>query len=479
MGLELLPILLLFLERAVIGYSDASFSLFFCMVGVGLKFVVLVFTFFKKIIGLMRVLMFGWEFPPHITGGLGTACYGLTRALMQQQGVKEVIFVVPRVWGGEDGSFVQLRSASDVEVRLTEELGERLRFVYVDSNLVPYVSVEDFSRFSKERDTLQSRDVWHGRYHFSGRYGVGLMEEVARYAVVAAQIARDMRGEFDVIHAHDWLTYRAGVAAKEVSGRPLVVHVHATEFDRSGNSVNQAVYDIERDGMHRADRVCAVSNLTRGICVERYGVSPQKVVTVHNGVLFDKSDTQQPPKSHKTGAEKTVTFMGRITHQKGPEYFVDMAHTVLKKRTDVRFVMAGAGDMMQDIIRRVERLGISNRFSFTGFLRGGEVERMYGVSDLFVMPSVSEPFGIAPLEAMRCGVPCIISRQSGVAEVLDSVIKVDYWDTERMAQRVSELLDDPQQLRELSHRGQKEVAELGWESAAQQLCNIYKGLTTL
>ena len=284
----------------------------------------------------MRVLMFGWEFPPHIAGGLGTASYGLTRGLARN-GV-EVIFVVPKAYGDEDQRFVRIVNDSDVEAlyesgEYAGELWKRVSFIQIDSNLVPYSSPEEFAslgeayRKAGEKRTFPG-EVWRERYNFSGRYGANLMEEVARYATVAAQVARDLAGKFDVIHAHDWLTYYAGMAAKAVSGKPLVVHMHATEFDRSGEHINRAVYDIERAGMEAADRVIAVSNLTRNIVITKYGIPPEKVVTVHNAVRFSENDEGEAVRGLD---DKIVTFLGRITYQKGPDYFVEAAAKVLRR----------------------------------------------------------------------------------------------------------------------------------------------------
>ena len=377
--------------------------------------------------------MFGWEFPPHIAGGLGTACYGMTRGLARN-GV-EVVFVMPRAYGDEDQRFVRVVNASDVETigtrdhEFSEELLEKVSFIHIDSNMLPYISPEEYAayhdEFVRSGRTHEWTDVWKQRYTFSGKYGANLMEEVARYAMVAAQVAKDLEGQFDVIHAHDWLTYFAGIAAKRVSGKPLVVHMHATEFDRSGENINRRVYAIEKAGMQAADRVIAVSELTRRIVIGKYGILADKVVTVHNAVRFGESEEAAPERAVK---DKVVTFLGRITYQKGPDYFVEAAAKVLQRVSDVRFVMAGSGDLMNHVVRRVAQLGIADRFHFTGFLKGGEVQRMFRLSDVYVMPSVSEPFGISPLEAMRSGVPVIISRQSGVAEVLDYAIKVNYWD---------------------------------------------------
>lgn len=425
--------------------------------------------------------MFGWEFPPHIAGGLGTACYGLTRGLANN-GV-DVSFVVPKAYGDEDESFARIVNASDVEAlyagsEYADELWKRVSFIEVNSNIVPYASPEEFARegemsVSDGRVVRKSGDAWRERYNFSGQYGTNLMDEVARYAMVAAELARGKAGEFDVIHAHDWLTYYAGIAAKEVSGKPLVVHIHATEFDRSGENVNQTVYDIERAGMHAADMVMAVSNLTRNTVIERYGVPPERVVTVHNAVRFAEGDAEEVERGLD---DKIVTFLGRITYQKGPDYFVEAAAKVLQRKQNVRFVMAGNGDMMNHVVRRVAKLGISDRFHFTGFLKGADVQKMFSMSDVYVMPSVSEPFGISPLEAMKSNVPVIISKQSGVAEVLDYALKVDYWDVDAMADAIYALLTYPALAKMFSQKGHEEVTGLKWDNAAAKVKKVYESV---
>ena len=423
--------------------------------------------------------MFGWEFPPHIAGGLGTACYGMTRGLARN-GV-EVVFVMPRAHGDEDQRFVRVVNASDVETigtrdhEFSEELLEKVSFIHIDSNMLPYISPEEYAayhdEFVRSGRTHEWTDVWKQRYTFSGKYGANLMEEVARYAMVAAQVAKDLEGQFDVIHAHDWLTYFAGIAAKRVSGKPLVVHMHATEFDRSGENINRRVYAIEKAGMQAADRVIAVSELTRRIVIGKYGILADKVVTVHNAVRFGESEEAAPERAVK---DKVVTFLGRITYQKGPDYFVEAAAKVLQRVSDVRFVMAGSGDLMNHVVRRVAQLGIADRFHFTGFLKGGEVQRMFRLSDVYVMPSVSEPFGISPLEAMRSGVPVIISRQSGVAEVLDYAIKVNYWDVDALADAIYGLLTYPALGRMFASKGLEEVTGLKWTNAAAKIKTVYE-----
>ena len=423
--------------------------------------------------------MFGWDFPPHIAGGLGTACYGMTRGLARN-GV-EVVFVMPRAYGDEDQRFVRVVNASDVETigtrdhEFSEELLEKVSFIHIDSNMLPYISPEEYAayhdEFVRSGRTHEWTDVWKQRYTFSGKYGANLMEEVARYAMVAAQVAKDLEGQFDVIHAHDWLTYFAGIAAKRVSGKPLVVHMHATEFDRSGENINRRVYAIEKAGMQAADRVIAVSELTRRIVIGKYGILADKVVTVHNAVRFGESEEAAPERAVK---DKVVTFLGRITYQKGPDYFVEAAAKVLQRVSDVRFVMAGSGDLMNHVVRRVAQLGIADRFHFTGFLKGGEVQRMFRLSDVYVMPSVSEPFGISPLEAMRSGVPVIISRQSGVAEVLDYAIKVNYWDVDALADAIYGLLTYPALGRMFASKGLEEVTGLKWTNAAAKIKTVYE-----
>ena len=421
----------------------------------------------------MRVLMFGWEFPPHIAGGLGTACYGMVRGLANN-GV-DVLFVMPSASGDEDGRVARIINASDVEaadITCTPlDFLERINFLRIGTNMIPYVDPEDFTEMVEKDRRSQAEEFkvnFKQKYKFSGKYGTNLMEEVARYALVGGTIA--MQNRFDVIHAHDWLTYPAGVAAKRLTGKPLVIHVHATEYDRSGENVNTQVYAIEKMGMEAADRVITVSNLTRNIVINRYGISPDKVFTVHNAVDFSNRNEMEV---HRGVPEKVVTFLGRITYQKGPEYFIEAASKVLRYYKNVRFVMAGSGDLLNRSIRRVAKLGIADRFHFTGFLKGADVQRMFAVSDVYVMPSVSEPFGISPLEAMKTGVPTIISKQSGVAEVLRHSIKVDFWDIDAMADAIYGILRYPALGVMASRCGLDEVNTLKWNNAAKKIKEIY------
>jgi glycosyltransferase involved in cell wall biosynthesis len=421
----------------------------------------------------MRVLMFGWEFPPHISGGLGTACYGLTRGLLQND--VEVVFVVPKVFGDEAAGALRLINASNIPLPRnaahSEFLSSKFTFYGLNSLLVPYLDNEQFAQYSNEisNTTAINRDsTFHSKYEFSGKYGKNLMDEVWHYALVAGQITQHQN--FDVIHAHDWLSFPAGILAKESSGKPLIAHVHATEFDRSGEHVNQLVYGIERRGMECADKVVAVSEFTRQIILNRYGIPPEKVEVVHNAI--EKDETAEVRDLHSFD-EKVVTYLGRITFQKGPEYFIDAAAKVLAHDKNFRFVMAGSGDMLNRMIRKAAAMRISSHFHFTGFLKGKDVDRVFAMSNVYVMPSVSEPFGISPLEALQSNVPVIISRQSGVKEVLKHAIKIDFWDTDAMANAMYALARFNGLSRMFVREGKKEMEHLTWNEQARKIKDIY------
>ena len=428
----------------------------------------------------MRVLMFGWEFPPHISGGLGTACYGLTKGLTELNNV-EISFVVPKTYGDEHPTSMQLIGANRVPISKKEiqfnNPQKKIDYYEVESGLIPYIGEEEFwnlkqSKYSKEVRFVETDDDY--TIDFSGEYGHGLMEEIWKYALVSEIIAKN--NQFDIIHAHDWLAYPAGMAAKRISGKPLVVHVHATDFDRSGGSVNPRVYAIEREGMEMADKIIAVSKMTKTTIVEKYGIPADKVAVVYNAVepVFEEEITF-PDKGIN---EKIVTFLGRITMQKGPEYFIEAASLVLKKMNNVRFVMAGSGDLMNSMVTRVAELGITEHFHFTGFLKGSDVTQMLQMTDVFVMPSVSEPFGIVPLEAMQSKVPVVISKQSGVAEILENTIKIDFWDTHAMADAIYALLNYQSLSEHFKERGKYEVDNLKWINSALKVTDVYKNVLT-
>lgn len=424
----------------------------------------------------MRVLMFGWEFPPHISGGLGTASYGLTKGMATLEDL-EVIFVVPKAWGDEDQTIVRLIGANKVPVAFKKLYykGSRtpIEKIEVSSRIVPYTDPEDFWKVIKSE--ISSYNIFvqtdkKGCIDFSGRYDSSLMDEINKYAIVASVIAEE--NEFDIIHAHDWLAYPAGIAAMEVSGKPLVIHVHATDFDRSGGNVNPHVFKMEKEGMDAASKIITVSNLTRDIVINKYKIDPAKIETVYNAV--EPVDIIEGEFIEKGFDEKIVTYLGRITLQKGPEYFIEAAYKVLKVMTGVRFVMAGSGDMMERMIRRAAALKITDRFHFTGFLQGRDVFTMLKMSDVYIMPSVSEPFGISPLEAMQSNVPVIISKQSGVAEILTHAVKTDFWDIDAMADAIYGILNYPALAQMFIKKGKEEVITLKWDNSARHVKDIYE-----
>jgi glycosyltransferase involved in cell wall biosynthesis len=419
--------------------------------------------------------MFGWEFPPHISGGLGTASFGLTKGMAKLEDL-EVIFVVPKAWGDEEQSMVRLIGANQIPVAYKKVYykGFRRPFrkIEVSSKIVPYTDPEEFWKMT--RSEVSGRRMFvetnkYGTVDFSGKYDDNLLQEIQKYAVVASVIAEE--NDFDIIHAHDWLAYPAGIAAMQVSGKPLVIHVHATDFDRSGGNVNPDVYNIEKSGMDAASKIITVSNLTREIVITKYNIDPDKVETVYNAV--DPVNITENMIVRKGFDEKVVTFLGRITVQKGPEYFIEAANKVLKKMSNVRFVMAGSGDMMERMMRRAAALKITDRFHFTGFLKGSDVFSMLYMSDVYIMPSVSEPFGISPLEAMQSNVPVIISKQSGVAEILTHAVKTDFWDIDAMADAIYGILNYPALANMFITNGKEEVIRLKWDNSARHVRDIY------
>ena len=437
----------------------------------------------------MRVLMLGWEYPPHISGGLGTACEGLTIALAQL-GV-EILFVVPRLYGNEAASHMRIldplltdnkinRKSRSEEVVKTRG---KITTVGIQSRLRPYLGVGAQTNLDELIQQIVSADKTRlqqlglidaeaieggGSQPFEA-YGFNIFNEVDRYT---AQLVSSFSHEsFDLVHGHDWMTFPAAVALKQLSGKPLILHVHSLEYDRSGQAINHHINAIEQYGLQNADRIIAVSHYTKKLIVENHGVPADRISVVHNGVYSRAA--KRTYRRQSTMPEKIVLFLGRITFQKGPDYFVEAAAKVIPQVPDVLFVMAGSGDMLPQVKRRVEELGISEHFLFTGFLRGEEVERIFSMADLYVMPSVSEPFGISALEAISYQTPVIISRQSGVAEVLKHAFKVDFWDVDRMADLISNALIYDELRQDMVKMAAEEVRRIHWEAAALKVRDIY------
>ena len=422
----------------------------------------------------MKVLMFGWEFPPHILGGLGTASYGITKGLAAQPDM-HITFCLPKPWGDEDKSFMNIIGLSETPV-----VWRDVNYDYVKerigSKMDPQLYFDLRDHIYADFNYRLTDDL--GCIEFSGRYPENLQDEINNYSIVAGVIARQQ--QFDIIHAHDWLTYPAGIHAKNVSGKPLVIHVHATDFDRSRGHVNPTVYGIEKDGMDHADCIMCVSELTRQTVINHYHQDPAKCITMHNAVYPLSQEildmVAERRKARTNWKEKVVTFLGRITMQKGPEYFVEAAALVLQRTRNIRFCMAGSGDMMNDMINMAAARGIADRFHFPGFMRGKQVYEAFADSDVYVMPSVSEPFGISPLEAMQCGVPSIISKQSGCAEILDKCIKTDYWDIYAMADAMYSLCTNESLHEYLKVEGKNEVDQITWEKVGKRIYDVYSQL---
>ncbi len=415
----------------------------------------------------MKVLMFGWEFPPKIYGGLAVASYGITKGL-SLQGDVETIFCMPRPTGQEE-RFLKIVNMSQVPVAWRDVNHDN-----ICSRMVGH-SPDDYYRYRDhiyaDFNYLGVNDI--GCLEFAGGYPENLQQEINNFSIISGVVARTE--EFDIIHAHDWLTYPAGIHAKQVSGKPLCIHVHATDFDRSRGNVNPTVYRIEKDGMDNADCIMCVSELTRQTVINQYHQDPRKCIAMHNAV-YPLSDDIKAIVPHKNPKEKVVTYLGRITMQKGPEYFVEAAALVLQRTKNIRFCMAGSGDMLDEMIYLAAQKGIADRFHFPGFQRGKQVYECYKNSDVFVMPSVSEPFGIAPLEAMQCGCPSIISKQSGCGEILDKVIKVDYWDIHAMADAIYSICTNDVLYNYLRDEGIKEVDQITWEKVGLRIRKCYDQL---
>jgi len=392
--------------------------------------------------------MFGWEFPPYNSGGLGTACYGLTKAL-SRKGVK-ILFVVPR-YGKNKPGFLKMISLDMPTITIKSVLRE-----YITSQ-----EYEEIKAKNKEPSL----------------YGVSLFEEIKRYASIARKIAKKF--SFDIIHAHDWLTFLAAVEAKKVSGKPLVLHVHSIEYDRTGgNGVNPFVYHIEKQAMEQADCIIAVSNYTKQKIIENYRIKEEKIVAVHNGhdpELMPKASVEEKIERIKKHY-KIVLFLGRITLQKGPDYFVYAAKKLTEIREDVIFIMVGTGDMQRFVMEKAAELGIADRIIFTGFLRGEELARAYKLADVYVAPSVSEPFGLTVLEAIHHGVPVIVSKQSGVTEVINHCLKADFWDTHEIANKINAVLENEALKKCLKENSRKEAEKINWEKSAEKIVELYTKL---
>lgn len=406
----------------------------------------------------VKVLMLGWEFPPYFAGGVGIVCYELTKALVQQG--TEVTYLMPSGPKDVHADFVNLLVADNYVPN------SRIKVTRIGSLLTPYSSLDEY----RERyTTLFNQTQGASR----SLYGLDLLEEMERFAQKALLLVEEMGIEFDVIHAHDWTTFPAAMAIKKLTGKPLIVHVHITEFDKTGGEhADSKVYSIEKAGMDAADIVITVSNLIKNRCMYQYYIPEKKLRVVYNAVT--QAQPVPPQQFQIKQSDKIVLFLGRVTLQKGPDYFLKAAKKVCDIDPNVKFIMAGTGDMLARMIECAAHLGIANRVIFPGFVNREQGDKLYRMADVFVMPSVSEPFGIVPLEAMSQGTPVIISKQSGVSEVLKHALLVDFWDVDDIANKIIAALSYATMHHELKHHGSIEVQRFNWDNTAGQVNALYR-----
>lgn len=441
----------------------------------------------------MKVLMYGWEFPPKISGGLGVACYSIVKGLAKKN--INVTIVLPQSVDNYISDKVSVVGCealdADADISALQKLFNLdLKRINLGSLLHPYISAKEYDEKLKQleaqnksiaakskvaenlKDIPELHTVHHENIHITGKYGSNLFAEVLQYAVVAGSAAATV--DHDVIHAHDWLTVLAGVEAKKISHKPLVFHVHALEHDRSGDSVDVRIFAIEKYGLEQADKIVAVSEYTKKTIVEKYGISPDKIEVIYNGTELQETQDQPLKKSKRN---KMVLFLGRLAHQKGPQYFVQVAKKILDNRKDVHFVIAGTGGLMPELVHYVAKNKLGRYVHFTGFLDKKRVDRLYRLADVYVMPSISEPFGLSCLEALSHDVPVVISKQSGVSEVLQHVVKVDFWDINEMANKILALIDFKALKKVSMTHTAKQLPKLTWDRTVAGIIRLYNKLT--
>lgn len=425
----------------------------------------------------MRVLKLGWEFPPLINGGLGIACLGLSQALSKHVDLR---VIVPR--SAPDAHFpgfgltglnnLRVEDLQTVEGKYRYESFSQIERIPI--HLDPYDSDETTPGIvcrepGGEIRFSQTTSNQLAQFKMGELYGPDLSSKVIEFSKVAAKMALQM--DFDIVHAHDWMTFLAGVEVKKATGKPLVLHVHASQYDRAGADARGWIYDLEKYGMSQADRVIPVSNYTGQVCSGHYGVDPEKIRPVHNGAEpVDVFSTK------KKFPEKLVLFLGRLTAQKGPEFFLEIASKVLEQNKNVRFVMAGTGERLKPLIESGAFRGLGGYFHFTGFLNKEKVNELLSMTDIYCMPSVSEPFGLSALEAAQFGIPAVISKQSGVAEVLEGALKADFWDVDLMAKHIIDLITDDELRERVVKQAEKDMAASTWDAAAEKVVAIYREL---
>jgi glycosyltransferase involved in cell wall biosynthesis len=413
-------------------------------------------------VNLPKVLMLGWEFPPIINGGLGVACHDLSKAMSEHA---DITMVVPKSSPEFKMKNVNLVGVNNLDPQkyASHNSGQKLPFELkeVPADLNPYYSEKNEGSYTDGNSSFRAE-----AFNIDNLYGGDVIRKVMQYADITTNLAASL--DFDVIHAHDWMTMLAGIKIKQLTGKPLVMHIHSLEVDRSGTDSRGWVYELEKKGMEFADLLIPVSNFTAENIRQYYGIDPGKIAVVHNG-----SNVVTPFRSERPFQEKTVLFVGRLTRQKGPEKFLDIASRVLETNPDVRFVMAGVGDYFKMLLEKSSYQHIGNRFHLTGFLNQEKLKYLFSVSDVYCMPSVSEPFGLSAVEAAQFGIPCVISKQSGVAEVLSGSLKFDYWDTHKAADYILSLLSDPVLRKKVVDDASENLGRISWDISAKKVMDAY------
>jgi glycosyltransferase involved in cell wall biosynthesis len=403
--------------------------------------------------------MFGWEYPPRHLGGLGVACQGLVRGLVTQN--VQVTLVLPFAADG---------SEDHIDILCPQE--RHIRNIRVESYLLPYDSPELYAQriSSVPRETAQI-------------YGEDLGHAVHILTETSVDLTKDLRP--DIVHTHDWMTYEAGVRSARHHGKPLVTHIHATELDRTHFHPNEWIYGRERWGFEQADHIIAVSNYTKNILIQHYGINPDKISVVHNGSSEQPTLHPTPPVRRSLGEDgytlhprrhPMVLFLGRLATQKGPMHFLEMASMVHRHDPDVQFVVAGDGHLLPSLVDQAVKLGLQHCMVFAGKVSNTEARKLFAQASCFVMPSLSEPFGLVALEAIAQGAPVILSKQSGASEVIGHAFKVDFWDTDKMADCVLTILRDAPLASQLTSEAPRILQKLTWENQAGKVVSIYENL---
>jgi len=405
--------------------------------------------------------MLGWELPPHYVGGMGVVCYSLCEHLAKS---------------GADIEFILPFEADYSDIKFMKVNPDRTKSIA--SGKISYSTLDKINATAYGKADISSSSA--------RKMGVVPLDEINDIFLQKVMKA-SILGNFDIIHAHDWLTLRGAMLAKRITGLPLVVHIHATEFDRSGvdenERGNEMIHLIEYEGMMMADTIIAVSQWTKDTIVKRYRISPDKIQVVHNSIDLDSpyiratddlaTDFHYLETMQKHGYSVVINA-GRQSIQKGLPGMLEAAKLALEINPKIIFVMVGSGDMHNELIEKTAYLGISRNVMFTGFIKGKQLRDIYKIADLFVMPSVSEPFGSTPLEAIGLGTPVLITKQSGVSEVIKNALKVDFWDAQEMANSIVAVTMNQGLKEDLTTNGYSEFLSQSWIQAADKTLHAYQ-----